>query len=161
MKRIPLSLTVAALLFAATPAFAGPKQNPGARHEMRARVSAEVIKRLATALALNETDTQKLRTINDKWGPQIEAQDQQMAGARRQLRQLVASRSNDLTALKTATDTFLAAREQHQALAEGRQKDARAALTPQQFAMAVLELPRIEKEVLKEMLSAAGKTEEE
>ena len=154
------ALFLALFTFVATPAFA-QKRNADARHELRARISEAVTTRVATAVGLDAATTAKVKAIVAKHAVILEGYETQMGEARRGLRQLVASRSNDVTALTQASDALLAAVRQHDGERQARQAEIRAAVTPSQFAMLLLETPRIEREVRKEMMSAAGRGDEE
>lgn len=131
----------------------------GLRHEVRARVSEAVVTRVVADLALDPATAARLRAVIARHTPAIEAAEQARAQARRQLKQLLEARSNDMTAFGQASDALLVAHQRHQQLIDARQREVRTVLSPPQFGALLLELPRIERMVRQELMRAAGRGE--
>lgn len=149
---------LAILLFPAI-ALAQP-DDPALRAKVRDRVRQEVIARLTTTVAMDAQTAQKFRAVVDSFDARIAELQRDNGAAYRELKQLVDAGRADAAGVDRLADRMCGNREKIAQLETQRAHEVRQVLSPVQYGQLILAMPKVQKEVRKELWKAMAKNGE-
>jgi hypothetical protein len=117
--------------------------------------------KLTEALNLDEATAQHFFPILHRYDERLQPIQRQQADLGRLLSQEVALPRPDPLKLTRAIDEIINLRHQVQAIEDERARELRRVLTPIQQARLILSLPRIEREMWRQVRKAMGQPDEE
>ena len=163
MRLLRPVVLVVGLLMLLAPALAEARRKGGAgdgsgkRAKVMERVRAVRAARIVEVLDLDEAGAGRLFTVLGKYDDLILPLKVEVGQARREIKQLIDSGKWDDAAAGKLIERILAARAQIARLEEQRSAEVRKVLTTRQFAILVVELPEIERDIERQIRKAAGR----
>jgi Spy/CpxP family protein refolding chaperone len=136
-------------------ALAAPAPAQPLRERIREKLKVLRMARVVEALELDERTSARLMPIINKAYDDIGAVAKDAGQARRELRRLIESGSNDPQPINALIDRLVANKMRVDQLETEMFRDVRKVLTPQQLARLVLILPEINRELQQQIRRAA------
>jgi Spy/CpxP family protein refolding chaperone len=156
-----LALVLALLLQPPGPPPGPPPGSPQMRKQVGERIRVMRIARLTEALQLDEAQAQRFFPILTKYDQKLQPIHQMQADLTRQLAQEASLPRPNEQKINAAIEELLRLRQQAQAIETERIREVRKVLTPVQQARLVLALPKIERQLWRQVRRAMGQPEED
>ncbi len=152
MRRIMTMALLAGALGLALPAAAQPDARK--RQEVRREVTEFMLTQLQRQLALDAPTMQRVRDIWQRYQAQIDGVHQELGMAMRELKAQLAAPQPDDARLTQLSDLVLSDRLKAQEIDTQRIRELKRALTPAQFAKAIVVTPQIRRQVQQQVVRA-------